>query len=151
GSDAPDYGMRVTSTALLDTRSGERYDLPRLARDTRVAAIAADGKSVTLSAVTVRGSYAWRWTAGRSAVQIAAANEFWQQITPPPEGIIEYVGTNGERVKGKLLLPVGYDSARRYPIIVTGRPGNSSKRSPGSYVLTAPDAVRFDLSEASDQ
>lgn len=85
---------------------------------------------------TRRGTYLRSSTRGVSALRtIFATNEFLQQIAEARLKRIEYVGLDGQKLTGWLLLPTEYQQGRRYPTVVWVYAGdNYSDNSPPFWV-----------------
>lgn len=64
------------------------------------------------------GTFIWRSDAatGKSE-ELMAANTFLRDLAEGEARPIDYTSANGEKLNGWILLPVGYQPGRRYPVI----------------------------------
>jgi acetyl esterase/lipase len=75
-------------------------------------------------------------TSGKKPAAFAkrvAANEFLGQIAEAERLLIEYRGVEGDSLKGLVLLPIGYEKGKRYPVVTWVYTG--SVRKDTNYLL----------------
>jgi dipeptidyl aminopeptidase/acylaminoacyl peptidase len=68
--------------------------------------------------VAADGSLLTRTADADSVVIFPALNPGLSAVAPPEYRALRYVGINGDSLNATVLLPFGYDSGRRYPLVV---------------------------------
>jgi dipeptidyl aminopeptidase/acylaminoacyl peptidase len=108
---------QTTTYSLLDIVSGRRQPIARPAADAEVMALGPRGSTVFLASGK-DGTFAWRTPASGGAPDVLmAANTFLRGVIEGELQPIEYLSLNGQKLKGWILLPIGYEKGRRYPTI----------------------------------
>jgi dipeptidyl aminopeptidase/acylaminoacyl peptidase len=82
------------------------------------------------------------FTAGpdlRAPRQVTALNPFQRDYATSRTELVEYRSETGRRLQGVLLYPAGYDSTRRYPMLVFAYEIQSSE----AHVYEPPDEQRY--------
>lgn len=89
-------------------------------------AYSSHSKSAVYYANTRNGTFLWRVDAAGGKDELMAANT-WRAGAPlGKRRNVEYVSIEGEKLTGRLALPVDYVPARRYPLYVSVYPGTPS-------------------------
>ena len=102
---------------VLDLKSGEIKPLKKPSEQADLKAFDPRG-SVIYSAGGKQGTFVWRSDAATGkAEQLVAANTFLAGIAEGEARPIQYTSLNGEKLNGWILLPVGYQPGKRYPVI----------------------------------
>lgn len=71
-----------------------------------------------------QGSFLWTARGqGSDYVRRIALNDHLAGIADPQRTLIQYRSANGEDLQGVLLLPVGYEQGKRYPLVTWVYPG----------------------------
>jgi dipeptidyl aminopeptidase/acylaminoacyl peptidase len=86
------------------------------------------------------------WTfdeALRNPRRITAINEEFDRYVMGTSSLIEWQGLNGERLRGALLLPAGYQKGKRYPTVVLLYPNDELSRHVNLFGL------KFNLAQDS--
>ncbi len=101
----------------LDLHSGAIQPIRKPADDANLMAYDPPGSAV-FAAGGKQGTFVWRTDAltGKSQ-ELVAANTFLRDLAEGDARPIEYTSLNGEKLNGWILLPVGYEPGRRYPVI----------------------------------
>jgi dipeptidyl aminopeptidase/acylaminoacyl peptidase len=113
------FGMgHLVDYALLDLTTGATTPLWKPAP--RAALVTHDGvsRSAFWQANDRAGTLLWRRAGTRPAEPLVATNTFWKDVAKGEQRLIEYTTLNGESMQAKLVLPVGYQPGRRYPLVV---------------------------------
>jgi dipeptidyl aminopeptidase/acylaminoacyl peptidase len=80
---------------------------------------APEGAAVAVfTGATNTGSFLWAARDGESAKRIFTTNEFVAEIESGERRLIEYRNSDGELLKGALLLPPGYKEGTKIPMMV---------------------------------
>ena len=109
---------------LVEFRSGERLTLFAGARST--------------------GTFLWEGDGHSDRFQERLAiNRHVQDIADPKRTLIRYVGADGDSLTGLLLLPHGYSSNRRYPLVVWIYPGQAVSDTTSYSFLYGKQSVVF--------
>jgi dipeptidyl aminopeptidase/acylaminoacyl peptidase len=84
----------------------------------------AEQRLTAFTGIKPDGTFLWTGD-GRSDrfEQRIALNGQVAQIADARRMLIEYRGTDGDRLSGLLLLPVGYEQGKRYPLVTWVHPG----------------------------
>ncbi|HEY7114328.1 MAG TPA: prolyl oligopeptidase family serine peptidase [Thermoanaerobaculia bacterium] len=102
---------------VLDLVSGDIRPLAKPSDDADLKVYDPRGSSV-FAAGGKSGTFVWR--AGAAAAKpetLVAVNTFLRDLAEAEAKPIEYVSSNGEKLNGWILLPVGYEPGKRYPVI----------------------------------
>jgi dipeptidyl aminopeptidase/acylaminoacyl peptidase len=71
------------------------------------------------------------WDAiGQESRQVVTANDFLESITVGETREFTYTSIDGEQLNARLILPVGYQAGRRYPLVTILYPVPLADRSP---------------------
>ena len=114
--------------SVLDLTTGRRAALARPSDDAALMML-GPGDSAIFTASGKNGTFAWRTPAGAGAGKgepdaLVAVNTFLENVVEGALEPIEYTSLNGEKLKGWVLLPIGYEKGKRYPTIVWVYPGS---------------------------
>ncbi|HTO75824.1 MAG TPA: prolyl oligopeptidase family serine peptidase [Thermoanaerobaculia bacterium] len=102
---------------VLDLVSGEIRPLAKPSDDADLKVYDPRGSAI-FAAGGKNGTFVWRsGGAAGKAETLVAANTFLRDIAEAEAKPIEYVSLNGEKLNGWILLPVGYQAGKRYPVI----------------------------------
>jgi len=115
---------RGSSTFMLETASGKisAVDKP----SDKATLVAYEPKTATgiFFEDDRSGLQIWSKSVHKpAATQLASANSFLRNVAEASFKRIQYTGSNGEKLQGWVLLPNGYESSKRYPLIVWVYPG----------------------------
>jgi len=108
--------------AVLDVATGRRSALAKPA-DEAALMMLGPGDSAIFTASGKEGTFAWREAVGGGgggggkADALVSANTFLRDVVEGALEPIEYTSLNGEKLKGWILLPIGYEKGKRYPTI----------------------------------
>ena len=102
---------------LIDLSKGEPRALVKPSPDAELKTFDIRGSAI-YAAGGKQGTFIWRTSTetGR-AEELMAANTFLKGIVEGEARPIEYLSLNGEKLRGWIILPVGYEQGRRYPVI----------------------------------
>jgi dipeptidyl aminopeptidase/acylaminoacyl peptidase len=102
---------------VLDLKSGQMHALKKPSPDADLKIFDPRGSAI-YSAGGKQGTFIWRSDAGKGrAEELMAANTFLRELAEGEARPIEYTSLNGEKLNGWILLPVGYQEGKRYPVI----------------------------------
>jgi dipeptidyl aminopeptidase/acylaminoacyl peptidase len=117
---------------VLGTRRGAQLQLHHLdLAANRVAALATPAPKADLLSYAPRSGQAafyandrdglrlWLASPDASTQLLIDANGFLRDLIEPERRLIEYTSLDGDALQGWLLLPVGYEKGRRYPLITS--------------------------------
>ena len=102
--------------SVLDLVSGDIRPLAKPSEEADLKVYDPRGSAVFASGGK-NGTFVWRTGAAGKAETLVAANAFLRDLTEAEAKPIEYLSSNGEKLNGWILLPVGYQAGRRYPVI----------------------------------
>jgi dipeptidyl aminopeptidase/acylaminoacyl peptidase len=78
--------------------------------------------------------FVWRSATGPGTAEtLVSANTFLRGIAEGEFNSIEYTSLDGERLKAWVLLPVGYEPGKRYPVITSVYAGSVAGPMPSPY------------------
>jgi dipeptidyl aminopeptidase/acylaminoacyl peptidase len=129
GDDEYPYAGRTFSRIVLGVSKGETQDFYALdlasgaIRPLPKPADAADLKiydprgSAVFAAGGKSGTFVWRTDASGQFEELMAANGFLRELAEGDARRFEYRSLNGEKLSAWILLPFGYESGKRYPLI----------------------------------
>ena len=142
----------TTTYSLLDVTSstGRLKPVDKPAGDAEVMALGPLGSTVFVAAGK-DGTFAWRTAAsGGTPDVLMAANTFLRDVIEGELQPIEYTSLNGQKLKGWILLPIGYEKGRRYPTIVWVYPSSmQSDRKP--YLAQAAHGMSLNMQIAASR
>ncbi|WP_129778303.1 S9 family peptidase [Peristeroidobacter soli] len=110
----------------------------------RVAALATPAPKAELLSYSPRSGQAafyandgdglrlWLAPQGAPTQLLIDANGFLRDLIQPERRLLEYTSLDGDALKGWLLLPVGYEKGRRYPLITSVYAGSVYSEVPPS-------------------
>lgn len=162
GTDEYPRSGRTYTKAAVGVRNGaeQNYHLVDLASG-RVSSMAKPAPAAELMSFEPRtgtaifsksdrqGLSVWRSSTGGTD-EIVAANTFLRDVAEGEFKSIEYTSLNGEKLKAWLLLPVGYEPGRRYPVITWVYAGSVARDTPPSYQSIAqPSSLNMQLPAAN--
>ena len=103
--------------SILELATARRQTLARPA-DEAALMMLGPGDAAVFIASGKDGTFAWREAAaGGKPDVLVAANTFLRDVVEGALEPIEYTSLNGEKLKGWVLLPIGYEKGKRYPTI----------------------------------
>ncbi len=103
---------------LLDLASGAIQPLPKPAAEATLMAYASATGSAVFAEQGRNGTFVRRTSRESEGVdELMAANNFLRAVAEGEFRLIEYTSLNGEKLKGRLILPVGYEAGKRYPLL----------------------------------
>lgn len=101
-----------------------------------VVAATADADDIIFLRSDRSGLRLWRnSTDGSRRSLLVDANKYLSGISMPETMKIEYTSMDGEKLKGWIILPVGYKRGKRYPLITWVYPGDMQDDIPPSDTL----------------
>lgn len=77
--------------------------------------------------------------------ELVRANEFLRDIAEGEFRQIDYTSLNGEPLKAWLLLPVGYEEGRRYPLLTWVYAGSVQRDRPPTYLGTINSGISLNM------
>lgn len=117
---------------VLGIRRGTELQLHRVdLAANRVTALATPAPKAELLSYAPRSGQAafyandrdglrlWLGSQGGSTQLLIDANGFLRDLIDPERRLLQYTSLDGEALQGWLLLPVGYEQGRRYPLITS--------------------------------
>jgi dipeptidyl aminopeptidase/acylaminoacyl peptidase len=135
-ADKSDKGEAKRELFLLSLASETGKAIP-FPRPSPKAAVVDYSPGKDLSVFTAKQSDGtFLWTSGKKPgafAQRMAANEFLGQVAEAERLLIEYRGVEGDSLKGLVLLPIGYEKGKRYPVVTWVYAG--SVRNDTNYLL----------------
>lgn len=118
----------IESYYLIDVQSGMVTPLRKSIPSARLETILPQANTVVYKTNGDSGTVLWRTDLQRGRFrQVLTANTFVSNIALAKEIGVEYTGLNGDKLTGVVVLPVGYEHGKRYPLIATIYPGNLEK------------------------
>ena len=98
----------------------------------------SDGRSLLYVAEdAAHNSDFWSFDDGlRNPRQITSINPEFDKYAMGSSRLIEWQGPRGERLRGALLLPAGYQQGKRYPMVVSVYPNDELSRQVNNFGLT---------------
>jgi len=110
--------------SVLDLATGRRAPLARPSDDAALMML-GPADSAIFTASGKNGTFAWRSSAGAGkADAVMAVNTFLKDVLEGALEPIDYTSLNGEKLKGWVLLPIGYEKGKKYPTVVWVYPGS---------------------------
>ena len=100
----------------LDLASGAIQGLPKPSEAADLKVYDPRGAAI-FSAAGKQGTFVWRTDAAGRATELVSANAFLKDLIEGEARRIEYTSLNGEKLNGWILLPVGYEEGKRYPVL----------------------------------
>lgn len=117
-------GMQ-TDWHQIDLSSGQITPLIKPHAEAIVVGYDPQNQTAITTAVDRTGTYVWLSRAPfTQATTVVEANTHLRQIAQAEFKKIEYRSLDGQELKGWLLLPVGYQAGKRYPMITVVYAGN---------------------------
>jgi len=123
----------------LDLASGRTASLRKPAANAALVAFEPRSGAAIYSAADRDGAFIWRQASsgtdasGDGVDELMAANTFLRSVAEGEFKPIEYVSLNGEPLKAWLILPVGYQPGKRYPLLTWVYAGSVAGPVPPSY------------------
>ncbi|MEO8430641.1 MAG: prolyl oligopeptidase family serine peptidase [Acidobacteriota bacterium] len=137
---------------ILDLKSGTTRPLAKPAPEAELKSFDPRGSAI-FSAAGIQGTFIWRTAAaGGRADTLMASNTFLKEITEGEPRPFDYLSLNGEKLKGWIILPVGYEKGKRYPLLTevyagamyrAQKPYSSNIAHPSSLNMQIPAAHGF--------
>jgi dipeptidyl aminopeptidase/acylaminoacyl peptidase len=106
------------------TRLGLSIDAQKLGADVQVASYASRSGDALLYANTRNGSVVLRESRSGDSQVLRSINGWLREIDQGNVTGIQYVSLDGESLNACILLPVGYQAGRRYPLLTWVYPGD---------------------------
>lgn len=108
----------------LNLTTLEMTPLKKPSPNATLAAFSPKSNNAAYTLTDQTGTYLWRADASGKAEQIVETNTVGRNIIKPKGRIIEYISQNQQKLKAMLVLPIGYQHGRKYPVIVRVRMGH---------------------------
>lgn len=109
----------------LDISSGQITSIPKPNPEAMVVGFYPQNQTVIMTAADRTGTYLWLTRAPfAQADTIVETNTNLRQIAQAEFRKIEYRSLDGQELKGWVMLPVGYQSGKKYPLITVVYAGN---------------------------
>jgi dipeptidyl aminopeptidase/acylaminoacyl peptidase len=128
------FGVRTDAAQdfhLLDLKSGAISSMQKPAPTAALVSFEPKSGSAIYSASDRQGTFAWRKPAGeKPADELIATNTFLRNIAEGEFKSIEYTALNGDKLKAWMLLPVGYQPGKRYPLLTWVYAGSTAGPKP---------------------
>ena len=102
--------------AVLEVATGRRTALAKPSDEAALMMLGPNDSAI-FTASGKDGTFAWREAAAGKPEVLVAANTFLKDVVEGELEPIEYTSLNGEKLKGWVLLPIGYEKGKRYPTI----------------------------------
>lgn len=103
----------------LSGPAAEPEAFPRPAEDAELADFLPEKNIALFSGALSDGTFIWvSGDAPGQFVKLFSFNEHLSRIAEAERVLIEYRGVEGDDLKGLVLLPVGYEKGRKYPLVV---------------------------------
>src|SRR5581483_7518520 len=132
----------VVDPYLIDLGSRKITKLKKPAPKADLVAYSPLTSTVVYFASDRNGLHIWRseLTTQNSSV-LVSANEFLRNVAESDFKQIEYVSLNGQKLKGWIMLPYGYEQGKSYPLLVWVYDGWVARDRPPTY-----DSINSSLS-----
>jgi dipeptidyl aminopeptidase/acylaminoacyl peptidase len=128
----------VLSPYLLDLRSAKITPIEKPAPDAGLVAYEPFVSTGIFYASDRNGLQVWRSDLRHSkSTALVQANGFLRDIAEGTFKSIEYTSLNGQKLKAWLLLPLGYQSGKRYPLLTWVYAGSVAGDRPSRYITIA--------------
>ena len=145
GSQPADYHR-------LDLETGAIASLPKPVPEATLMAYSPAGASAVFKEQGRRGTFIRRTTLdGSRTDELMAVNTFLRQVAEGKFKLIEYTSLNGEKLKAWIILPVGYEAGKRYPLLTWVYAGSMNTDAPPSsfYRLGTAHALSMQIPAAN--
>lgn len=132
-------GAATSEYFRLDLASGRIVSLRKPAANAALVAFEPRSGVAVYSAADRDGAFIWRQAPSGTGPssdgvdELMAANTFLRNVVEGEFKSIEYVSLNGEPLKAWLILPVGYQPGKRYPLLTWVYAGSVAGPVPPSY------------------
>lgn len=135
---------------LLDLRSGSISPIESPSAKAELMAFDPVTRSGVLYAADRTGLQIWRKSLPSGSPEVlATANTFLRGIAESEYKMFEYTSLNGEKLKGWLMLPYGYQPERRYPVLTWVYAGSVYKdRRPGYMGIDSALSLNLQIASA---
>ena len=100
----------------VDLASGAAQAVPNWGADSKVVRYLPKSRTYVVSEASSTG-LKLSLANEKGTTSLAVLNSFLGELQEAPFRQIEYVSQNGEKLKGWLILPIGYESGKRYPLL----------------------------------
>jgi len=145
-----DDKKRSAKLALVDLGSGECRDVTDGSRHyfgLRIYGmdVTPDGKTLALVSQDVKHPMdIWVYdVATDTHRQATHLNPQLESIELGASRLVEWFKADGTKVEGTLLLPAGYETGKRYPVIVAFHPELTPSRTPNKYAVDGARGLNF--------
>ena len=155
-AEYPQAGSVYTQTVLatekafyrLDLESGAIESLRKPGEKAELVAHSPASGTYVFSSSDRNGTFIWR--AGPSTDTLMAANAFLKDIAEGEFKRIDYTSLDGEKLKAWIILPVGYQPGRRYPLITWAYAGSMARDVPSPYdSIAQPSSLNMQIPAAN--
>lgn len=128
----------TTEWNRIDLSSGQLIPLPKPNSEATLAGFHPKFETAILSASDHTGTYLWLTRVPfTQPTLIVETNTHLREIAQTEFKKIEYRSLDGRELKGWVLLPVGYQAGRKYPLITIAYAGNVfGDNPPGGHART---------------
>ncbi|HEY3929109.1 MAG TPA: prolyl oligopeptidase family serine peptidase [Candidatus Koribacter sp.] len=127
---------------LLDIGSHQITKLAKPAPKADLVAYSPSTSTAIYYATDRNGLHVWRNDlAAKTSSALVSANEFLRNVAESDFKRIDYVSLNGQKLKGWIMLPYGYEAGKKYPLLVWVYDGWVAKDRPPTY-----DSINSSLS-----
>lgn len=132
----------VVEPYLLDLGAQQITKLEKPAPKADLVAYSPQTSAAIYYSTDRNGLHIWRNNlAAKSSSVLVSANEFLRNVAESAFKRIDYVSLNGQKLKGWIMLPYGYEQGKRYPLVVWVYDGWIAKDRPPTY-----DSINSSLS-----
>jgi len=119
----------MTTPWHVDLTSGAAKPVQHWSADSKVVRYLPKSRTYVVSETSSKGQRL-SLESERGSTTLASINQFLGDLQEAPFRQIEYVSLNGEKLKGWLILPIGYESGKRYPLLTWVYAGSVYKDTP---------------------
>jgi dipeptidyl aminopeptidase/acylaminoacyl peptidase len=124
----------VLTPYLLDLASGQITKLEKPAPQANLEAYQPAVSTAIFFATDRNGLHVWRNNLStKQSFPLVTANTFLKDVAEGEFKSFEYISLNGEKLKGWMILPYGYDPSKTYPMIAWVYAGSVYRDRPPTY------------------